>query len=72
MRRLDLNPAQRRPPLRSLAEMAAELGISTHKLSAELHADPAAPRKRLQHHGAVCGTWYEPRELRAWWAQRQR
>jgi len=50
--------------------MAAELGISTHKLSHELHADPAAPRRRLQHHGTVCSTWYEPREIRAWWRAR--
>lgn len=64
----------RRPPVRSLRELADDIGISAQHLSVILSVSPDAPQPRLRTRGWVAGrnTWFEPREFIAWWNARQK
>jgi hypothetical protein len=62
-------------PLRSSAEIAEMLGITLHQFSAILGHDKNAPKPKLNNrdHSQWSGSkvcWYDPKEMRKWWAQR--
>lgn len=61
-----------RPPLRSIKELAEELNVAHMALSRQMHADPEGPRPmyRTGASGENRNTWYNPKEVRAWWAKK--
>ena len=61
----------RRKPMRASRELAEEFGIATNALTRLMNADPNGPRPQLDLKGSVPGKWYDPAEVRAWWAKRQ-
>jgi hypothetical protein len=56
-------------PLRSFRELAEDFGVSMGKLATELAKNPG-PKPKLVHrrHGRS-DSWYDPSEMRAWWAK---
>lgn len=56
-------------PLRSFRELAEEFGVGMQKLASEMakHSGPKA--KIVHHHGGHENSWYDPAEMRAWWAK---
>ena len=73
MKHLALKAAgRRREPLRTLTELAGELGISVVALGRALK-EPGAPPpifdgEKLRHTSRV--KWFTPSEVRAWWRGR--
>jgi hypothetical protein len=56
-----------RPPLRTFAELAEEFGVTMAQLRGAFKASGPKPKlfnRRTQQH------WYEPNEVRRWWAAR--
>jgi hypothetical protein len=61
-----------RPPLRTLREMAEELGVSAQRLNFCLkHSTCSPPAPVLKHANRPRNTWYDPVEMRAWWKRHQ-
>lgn len=59
-------------PLRTTTEMADEFGVDRSLLGRLLKKDPAAPTPRVNSRSAtVKNLWYDPREVRKWWATRK-
>lgn len=59
------------PPLRTLVELAEEFCIPWRQLSGYLIADPDAPKPVLNNRSArKRATWFNPQEMRKWWAKR--
>ena len=58
----------RKRPRRSFSEMADEFGISPQRLS-RLVGHYGGPKPVLSHHNSLTktNTWYDPKEMRAWW-----
>ena len=58
-----------RKPLRTLAELAEELGLTAMQLAYRLHHDAEGPRPKFKTGGkrTPSSTWYDPREVRKWW-----
>lgn len=59
----------KRPPLRTVAELAAEFGVSAISLGTQMAADAQGPRPVTKH---GTGTYYDPGMVRAWWNLKQR
>ena len=61
-----------RKPLRSLRELAEEFGVPHKTLQAKLARCKDAPRPLYstghQKTASQRNTWYDPQEVRAWWA----
>lgn len=56
-------------PLRSFRELAEEFGVSMPKLATELAKHPGPKAKLVHRHGGThTNAWYDPAEMRAWWA----
>lgn len=68
-RRQDVGRVQRKP-LRTFRELAEEFGVSMPKLASELgkHSGPK-PKIVHRHGGTHTNAWYDPVEMRAWWAK---
>lgn len=66
----------RRPPLRTVTEIAEMLGVPRTTLVRALHQDPTAPSSVIRGRDAghyVTGegkVWYEPRAVMRWWKGR--
>ena len=61
-----------RVPLKTTTEMADELGVSPNWLGRYIKADQMAPKPKIDcRSGTVKNWWYDPREVRAWWAARK-
>lgn len=61
------------PPLRTLAEMAEEFGVTPKSLGGLLRAPQwSPPSPKFNHHSIATGTakYFDPTEMRAWWARR--
>ena len=56
-------------PLRSTRELADEFGVSLPKLASELAKNPGPKPKLVNRHGGRSDSWYDPAEMRAWWAK---
>lgn len=57
-------------PLRALRELADEFGVSVPKLSSELAKHPGPKPQIVHRHGGSCSnSWYDPAEMRTWWAK---
>lgn len=63
------NPAAPRPPLRTLAEMAEELGVTMTHLRSAYGGDAGAPPPVFRKWGNIPAK-YNPAEMRKWWAAR--
>jgi hypothetical protein len=60
---------QKREPLRSFVELAAELGITANALRGHLaQTKLERPRPQLKNKRKGSVSWYLPSEFRAWWA----
>lgn len=61
-----------RKPLRSLRELAEEFGVPHKTLQVKLARCKGAPKPRYStgYHKTTSqrNTWYDPQEVRAWWA----
>lgn len=58
------------PPLRTLAEMAEEFGVTSRSLTVTMQHYPGAPApvQQLKSTTTRTGkTWYEPAAMRKWW-----
>lgn len=61
-------PSQR-VPLRTIHELAEELGVNHQSLTHWMRADPQGPRPAVQstrHSASGHKTYYNPKEVRAW------
>lgn len=62
-----------REPLRTVGELAEELGMTRHQLVWRLtHSPipaPAPEMKTLGRRTSYSNTWYSPRQVRKWWAE---
>lgn len=59
-------------PLRTLSEMADELGAKAQSICTASGIDTNAPKcKLVSHTGGGTKKWYDPDEVRAWWKQRK-
>jgi hypothetical protein len=60
------------PPLRTFTELHEEFGVKRNVFSAALR-DENAPKPIMVKKNASAGTnsWYNPIEVRKWWAGRQ-
>lgn len=60
----------RRKPLRSFRELAEEFGVSPATLRGLLAHHPG-PEPKFTHRGLRTPScaWYDPAEMRAWWAK---
>jgi hypothetical protein len=57
-----------RKPLRTISELADELGVTVRTLTATFsHHDGPKPKFRTGAKTATTNTWYDPGEVRAWW-----
>jgi hypothetical protein len=64
---------EKRPPLKTFPEVAESLGVSVGELHGFIlrSANPF-PEPRFRHGGGPFRSktaWYDPREVRAWWAK---
>ncbi len=59
-------------PMRSFAELCAELGVPPRVMSGKLHRKDA-PKPRVKHrsNGGGQQSWYDPIEFREWWKRVQ-
>lgn len=60
------------PPLRTMAEMAEEFGVTTGVLHSAFMRHENRPRPMLNRRGDYAGfggnkRYYNPKEVRAWW-----
>lgn len=56
-------------PLRTVHELAQELGVTAVSLTWHMYADPTGPRPNIQtKSSAGRRTYYDPREVRTWFA----
>lgn len=55
-------------PLRTFAELCADLGVPERTVSGKLHRKDA-PKPKLTHrsNGAGKRSYYDPAEFKAWW-----
>ncbi len=60
--------AKRRPPCRSVSELAEEFGVDMRVLGRMLHKNGPQPRLNRRDHGSR-NNWYNAAEVRAWWKQ---
>lgn len=62
-----------RKPLRSIRELAEELGVKPKSLAAIMAKNNGPKGRYRTGTGATGGknTWYDPEEVRAWWKQHQ-
>jgi hypothetical protein len=61
-----------REPLRTVTELAKDLGTSFQVLGRALQ-EPGAPQCAINNRRTSCALkarWYRPSEVRAWWKQR--
>ena len=61
-----------RPPLRTIQEMAEELGLTMAQLRAFMaHSKHNPPAPAIKHRPAStpCKTYYDPGQVREWWAR---
>lgn len=62
--------AKKMPPLRTASEMAEEFGMrSAQQLAGVMQASPVKPPEPIRRlrNRTTHTTWYDPREMRAWW-----
>jgi hypothetical protein len=61
-----------RPPVRTTAEIAEQLGVTPNSLGGYLGTDPNAPKPAFKALSSVKGpkTYYNPAEVIAWWRQK--
>lgn len=57
-----------RPPLRTLKELADDLGVAPQRLAALLRWRDGPSAVRHTASLATRNAWYDPRAVRAWWA----
>lgn len=59
------------PPLRTLTELAEEVGMSRQQLSMALRFSPVdvVPQVRIRTGDNGRVAWYEPVEFRRWWKE---
>jgi hypothetical protein len=58
---------KKRAPLRKLSELAEEFGVLTGQLVSAMRRSPiSVPEKHLETGGFL---WYNPAEMRKWWAE---
>ena len=62
-----------RPPLRSLREIAAHLGVDLLTLRGKLNRSLDAPKPKLNHKSGrtQSNAWYDLKEVKAWWNETQ-
>lgn len=62
-----------RRPLRSLRELADDIGVAHRRLVGILSADKNAPKKKYQTgwNGSQRNTWFDPAEFMTWWRSRE-
>lgn len=68
-----LRHGEKRKPLRTSAEVAADLGLTLHQLTGYLSRDGAAPKPILVK-GRTFGvknSWYDLQQMQAWWKARK-
>lgn len=55
-------------PMRSFAELCAELGVPPRVMSGKLlRKDAPKPRVKHRSNGGGQQSWYDPDEFRSWW-----
>lgn len=57
-----------RKPLRNLRELAEEFGVPHKTLQAKLARCKGAPKPIYNTGSQQRNTWYDPQEVRSWWA----
>lgn len=65
-------PRVRREPLRTLPELAEELGVTVVHITATMSHYAEHPKPQLTHRtgpSSSRNTWYERRPFLAWWKQ---
>ncbi len=61
------------PPLRSLEELAGEVGLDVHHMAGEMSHSKVKPPQPVGRHRSTCigkgASYYVPKDFRAWWAE---
>ena len=65
-----IHAGKSRKPLRTFRELAEELGLAAGQLRQAMATSKIpAPQPVMKAQGSVRNTWYDPTEVRKWWAQ---
>lgn len=67
--KLGIHCKTKRPPTLSITELAKEFGVTYSVITGHISKDKSAPKPVLKTKGTVRNTYYNPKEMREWWAK---
>ena len=59
----------KRPPTLSITELAKEFGVTVQQIVGHLSKDKDCPKPVIKCLGKIRNTYYDPNEMRKWWAK---